>query len=265
MLVVTDLQKTEDGGHTWKKVHTPMDGLQGSLRAFHFERDRRLGWIAGGIFYKSDEGCPNNASGRLPDNTRTCLNGAVFRTGDGGESWHQQLTPRRVGRFLSISFVDSIHGWLAGDAGVLFTTNGGASWGVSEFGRRCKNLFELQDIGPTEAYFIDEKRGWLTFSGGLVAKSTNGGKTWCDLFDPNSLWPDDASYVGPDREIIIVHFKNANEGLGLAADGLLYETKNGGAKWQKEGTEIRFELVKVLDELNGWALSREGELFKLHG
>lgn len=261
-MISSGLYKSEDAGLTWNHVVTPMDGLKGSLWSFHLEKDGRLGWIAGGLFYPSKLGeCTNNATGVSPDNRFTCLHGAVFRTDDGGLSWQQQPTSRRMGRFMSINFIDSDHGWVTGDADVLHTTDGGQTWRDDKFMKGCEDYYQLQDIHASTISFIDRKTGWLIFNSGLIAKSTNGGKTWCDLFDPETYWPEDGH--GPAREIGSIHFKDARYGVGLNWEGLIYETKDGGATWKKEGTGISFERMVFLDNASGWAISKDGELFRL--
>ena len=149
---------------------------------FHLEEDGQVGWIAGGIFYPMEKPwhCFNNAAGVLKDGTPACLNGAVFRTDDGGLTWQEQPVTKSIGRFMSITFVDEKHGWVAGDAGVLHTIDGGNTWRDDDyrFKRGCENYYELQDIHPTGISFLDQKNGLLMFGSGLVAKSTDGGKTW---------------------------------------------------------------------------------------
>ena len=264
MMTLSELYRSENGGRTWAHVATPMDGTQGSLWAFHFEKDRKLGWIAGGIYYPTTLGnCINNATGILPDGTYACLDGAVFQTGDGGLTWHQQSTTRNVGRFLSIDFIDSEHGWVAGDAGVLHTIDGGRTWRGDKFGRACKDYYRLQDMHPASTLFVDKETGWLFFTSGLIAKSTNGGRTWCNLFNPTSLWPNDDEHVFPTRQIGNVHFKSADYGVALDTEGLLYESNDGGATWKKEGTLISFDSLAFLDASNGWAISKDKRLFRL--
>jgi photosystem II stability/assembly factor-like uncharacterized protein len=263
MMRLSELYRSENRGRTWDHIRTPMDGTEGSLWSFHFEKHGKLGWIAGGIYYPTTlDNCINNATGILPDGSYTCLNGAVFQTEDGGLTWYQQSTTRNVGRFLSIDFIDSEHGWVAGDAGVLHTIDGGRTWRGDKFRAGCKDYYRLQDMHPASTFFLDREIGWLFFSSGLIAKSTNGGRTWCNLFDPATLWPNDDEHVFPTRQIDNVHFQSATDGVALDTEGLLYESNDGGATWKREGTLIKFDSLAFLDASNGFAISKDKRLFR---
>ncbi len=260
--ILNELYKSDDGGRTWSRVITPISDAAGNVWTFHLTE--KSGWIAGGMYrpMKLGEPCMNNARGILPGRGYACLKGAVFRTDDGGSSWQEQKIPQRAGRFMSITFTDSDHVWVAGDAGVFHTSNGGRTWSSDEFRRECENYYELPDMYAASTFFVD-RTGWLTFSSGLMAKSTDGGKTWCDLFDPETLWRPDPRYVGPAPQFDSIHFRDANYGVGVGFDRLMYETVDGGAKWQQEGTLVGFETVVFADSSNGWAISKDQELYKV--
>ena len=261
--ILNELYQTADGGRTWSRVVTPISDRYGNVRTFHLTD--KSGWIAGGMYrlMKLGDPCMNNATGSLPGLGPACLNGAVFRTDNGGASWQEQKIPPHPGRFISITFTDPDHVWVAGDAGVFHTTDGGRTWSSDQFRRECEDYYQLQDRYSASTFFVDNKTGWLTFSSGLIAKSTDGGKTWCDLFDPETLWRPDPKYVGPTPQFDSIHFRDANYGVGLGFDRLVYETVDGGAKWQREGTLVSFETVVFSDSTSGWAISREQELYKV--
>ena len=261
--ILNELYKSDDGGRTWSPVVTPISDGYGNVWTFHLTA--KSGWIAGGIYrlMKRGDPCMNNATGSLPGLGSACLNGAVFRTDDGGASWQEQQIPQHPGRFMSITSTDSDHLWVAGDAGVFRTADGGQTWSSDEFRRECEDYYELPDRYPASTFFVDDKIGWLTFSSGLMAKSSDGGKTWCDLFDPEYLWPHDPGYVGPTRQLQSIHFRDASYGLGLGSDGLVYETTDGGTTWRREGTVVSFETMVFLDGSNGWAISKDHELYKV--
>ncbi|HEU4796079.1 MAG TPA: YCF48-related protein, partial [Pyrinomonadaceae bacterium] len=196
-----ELYKTSDGGRTWIRLVTPMDDGYGSLWTFRLEPSGQSAWIAGGIFQpiKIGDPCMNNAMGSLPDSPYACLNGAVYRTTDGGVSWQMQKIPPDVGRFMSITVTGSDHVAVTGDAGMYYSNNSGRTWRRGEFRRECFDFYEFPDMYPTETVFVNDKIGWLSLSSGLIANTRDGGKTWCDLFFPESLW-NEPGYVGPTQQ-----------------------------------------------------------------
>jgi hypothetical protein len=100
---------------------------------------------------------------------------------------------------MSITFVDEKHGWIAGDADVLHTTDGGETWNVNRFKKGCEDYYALQDIHPTGISFSDQENGLLMFGSGLIAKSTDGGSSWCGVADlPTSATPDDCRTDSPE-------------------------------------------------------------------
>ena len=261
-----ELHRTEDGGHTWTQIITPMSDSAGSLWSFHLQDDGQVGWIAGGIFYPRDEPshCFNNAAGYLPSGTPSCLNGTIFRTDDGGQSWRQQPTAKHIGRFMSISFVDETHGWAAGDAGVLRTTDGGNTWSDHDrFKKGCEDYYELQDIHATGITFLDQKNGLLMFGSGLVAKSTDGGNNWCGIAElPSLASPDECTTTSPGKFHDIT-FKDASYGIALDCAGAMFETRDGGASWQKLEAGLRFHSILLADKTNAWLVTQNAELIRM--
>jgi len=262
-----ELNRTNDGGHTWTRIDTPMSDL-GILRSFHFEENGQVGWIAGGVFYPMEKpwDCLNNARGILKDGSPGCLNGAIFRTDDGGLTWREQSTTKRIGRFMSINFVDANHGWVAGDAGVLHTTDGGNTWRDDRFKKGCESYYEVQDIYPMRISFSDQKNGLLLFDSGFVAKSADGGKTWCGLADLRSVSPDECYPERPGRFDDIA-FKDAGHGIALDCHGVMYESSDGGATWQKVEDSMRFGSILFHDTRHAWLVTYNRQLIrvKLYG
>lgn len=264
MVQPNELYRTKNGGVTWDHIPTPMSDGAGSLYSFHFEANGEVGWIAGGVYYPVKSGnCMNNAAGLLPDQTPACLNGVVFRTDDGGISWQQQPTSKHPGRFMSIMFVDSNHGWIAGDADVQHTTDGGRTWHGDRFARGCEDYYDLPDMYTTGISFIDRRNGFLLFSCGLIAKSDDGGKTWCGLPDPPQSDSCNDCYLGIQREFRRVLFRDVDNGLALDGQGFLYESRDGGISWHRLDTGITFESIGFLNDTNAWVISKENELVRV--
>ncbi|HEU4871421.1 MAG TPA: YCF48-related protein, partial [Pyrinomonadaceae bacterium] len=253
-------------GHTWTPVDTPMTGLAGSLWSFHLEENGQVGWIAGGLFYPTEKPgyCTNNATGILKDYSFACLYGAVFRTDDGGLTWREQPTTKNIGRFMSIDFVDANHGWVAGDAGVLHTTDGGNTWREDRFKKNCEDYYEMQDIHPTGISFSDQKNGLLMFGSGLVAKSTDGGKTWCGIADLSTAALTDECHTELPGKFRDAAFKDASYGIALDCMGTMFESSDGGATWRKlEEESMQFDSILFHDKANAWVVTRNLELIRV--
>src|SRR5205085_1786412 len=110
------LQATEDGGKTWLHRATPLEPAKGTLQDIKFLINGRTGWIAGGVYRsvppKTLLEAPKNAVS--PDG-KSVLYGAIFRTNDGGVTWHQQLITKEPGELSRLYFKDAEHGWAIGD------------------------------------------------------------------------------------------------------------------------------------------------------
>lgn len=260
------LYKSEDGGRTWTQLPTPLDFPRGDLQAISFIADGRIGWAAGGVYRPISRGellqrgYPNNAVTTLPNNSYAVLEGTIFRTDDGGRTWHQQLRSPEEYRFLSLNFTNAEHGLALGDTKVFYTENGGRQWQAADFRDDCVNqdFMETFEGHPVDAYFVNSNIGWLSYTDGYLARSTDGGRTWCDLrhsVDAQS----NASY---DRFFQRLHFTDLTHGWGLGTDGSLYETKDAGATWVKIDASARFEDMHFLNNGYGWAVAREG-LFRI--
>jgi photosystem II stability/assembly factor-like uncharacterized protein len=102
--------------------------------------------------------------------------GAIFRTGDGGQTWEQQYTQGYLGDLEQVSFVDTLHGWAAGNyGGVIRTTNGGITWDTL-------SLRRAEGWGMTGVQFFDPLNGWAFSRLGYAYRSYDGGLTWSTMF-----------------------------------------------------------------------------------
>lgn len=255
--------RTENGGHTWTEIATPMSEDPGVLGSFHFEDNGKIGWIAGGLYYPTKVGdCRNNSAGML-DGQPACLYGAIFRTDDGGVTWRQQSVRKRIGNFMSIVFTDANHGWAAGDSDVLHTTDGGRTWRRDRFKQNCEDYYELPDMYVTAISFVDQKNGLLLFSSGMVAKSSDGGSTWCGLVPPPDPSPCDNCGLSPEYDLHHVYFKDAAHGIALNSRGLIYESFNGGTTWRKLAISTTFDGIILGSKTSVWAVSQSSELFQV--
>lgn len=135
-------------------------------------------------------------------------------------TWQKIEVPATT--FLNaVFFTDSIHGWIAGDSGViLHTPDGGNVWEVQTSGTQ-------NDI--VEIFFMDENRGWASsynFSeppyGTLILTTNDGGITWT-----GQPYPEENIFITS-----ILYFDELNGWMGGKPHALV-KTSDGGITWQQ--------------------------------
>jgi photosystem II stability/assembly factor-like uncharacterized protein len=104
----------------------------------------------------------------------------IYRTIDGGKSWHRMGGSLARAKVSSISFLDNNKGWISTlSRGTVFhTTDGGLHWARFHVGDN--------DSVVTSIQFVDELQGWATvhaFRSTSVTDSTllqtvDGGRNW---------------------------------------------------------------------------------------
>ncbi len=129
--------------------------------------------------------------------------GMIVRSDDEGKTWHQSPVPVQSD-LLAVHFPTPRDGWAVGHDGViLHSGDGGASWTKQLDGRIAaeafKKFYATQPpdaavkaaatqiernfkAGPTlpwlDVWFEDAERGFVVGSFGMIAVTTDGGKSW---------------------------------------------------------------------------------------
>lgn len=248
------LYKTEDGGSTWKWQGDPFDGAIHSVKFFN---DGKRWWAAGVVLHPP----PRKYADKVP---REDSYAVIAHTDDGGMTWNQQIMPytRAISDFY---FIDEEHGWALGSPGLFYLENKTNRWREVDFYRDgCANQMLLKTLNPENVvyeplaiYFLDANSGWLSFKNGYMAKTTDGGRTWCDLLNPRDVWPDPIGLTFFWK----LHFIDSMRGWGVGYSSL-YETKDGGISWNRIDVDAIFEDMFFLDTRRGWAVAKEG-LFRI--
>jgi len=252
------LYKSIDGGRSWGPQVTPLNSPNGEIRQLSFINEKRE-WLAGGLFHPQTKeelkfGVPNN----VKDISGTqILENAIFHSDDGGETWKKQtLMPPFVGRILTLSFADEVHGLATGEI-TYFTLNGGKSWNRPRFTRSCVDSTLLGDeyrARPTATSILKSGSAWLGFSDGRILQSSDYGVSWCDLVLPGTI-----GFAGPGpRYFQKLQFLDARNGYGLGSDRFLYQSRDGGKSWQRTSDDLTFDSVFFINAEFGIAVSSQG-------
>ena len=97
--------------------------------------------------------------------------GELAHTTDAGRTWTVVSVPRQVN---AVAFVDSLHGWAAGNA-FFHTTDGGQTW------IQDNNFGTIYDL-----FFLDPLHGWACGNGSVNYYTTDGGLRWTAVGAPEA-------------------------------------------------------------------------------
>ena len=171
-------------------------------------------------------------------------NGCTIKTYNGGQSWVQKSSPVSSDLY-AVSFIDSTHGWAAGEGGAILKMIDGAS-------------YQLQTSGTTNdvrgIFFRNSNLGWACTDGGEVLRTTNGGTNWT------------ADDLG-DYYFTEIHFVSDTKGFVVSGNGDIFVSTDGGATWPThidKGDAVSFEDISFDpdDPQIGWIASGNGSPWK---
>lgn len=215
---------TNDGGRSWQA----MQNMRDSIYAFH-AIDKNNIWLI-----------PQITGGSL-----RLWNGSLDRF----QKKEYGLNVNFSGQG-DIFFINSTHGWVAGGNGnIVSTTNGGASWQISNSG------FDPNSTCQT-MWFTDQLTGWI--GGSDLYKTADGGNSWTKQniqFNAN--------------EIHDIQFTSNRNGW-LAGDmGIIMRTCNGGSSWiTEQGARENFQKIRDIHFINdstGWGCGDDGTIVSISG
>ena len=116
-------------------------------------------------------------------------------------------------------------------------------------------------------YFVNQNKGWITGSQGMLLTTENGGKTWTrqsKIFTSDDLR--DVYFVDEKLGYLLCERDIYNQGT-LSASYLL-KTEDGGASWQKiEFTPGRERIARIFFAIGGYgfAVGESGTLLAMQG
>jgi photosystem II stability/assembly factor-like uncharacterized protein len=212
------LHQTSDAGSSWIRIPVPnLDSGRGQIQAVYFE-DEQHGWVVGGEYRTlvSGERVPNNA---VSDDRKAVLEAAAKNTVDGGVTWDTTGIGKSIGRFNRVIFSGRT-GLLSGDAGLKTTRDGGKSWADALSAFFSRDTGEKPEVKST--FLLDERRGWVSLSGGKLLTTEDGAASWKEIAD------------SADHSFDQIVFVNEFVGLALQVHlgiGNLYKTNDAGKTW----------------------------------
>lgn len=154
-------------------------------------------------------------------------------------SWQRESLP--VSSSLrTICFTDSLHGWLAGEAGViLHTADGGKSWVQQSSGIE----------GPVASiFFLDTLHGWASafsfdtsFLGTWLLSTNDGGATWS-----KRAYPQENIFI-----TCLLYFDTLTGWMGGKPHALV-KTTDGGVTWHQAAIDTSILAFMPVLSINFW-------------
>jgi photosystem II stability/assembly factor-like uncharacterized protein len=130
-------------------------------------------------------------------------------------------------KFLSFAFINDDHGWAGGGDGIDVTHDGGKSWHSQFRGHRIDQIV------------IVKRRSVYALADGAVLHTANDGATW--------------EFVGqPEPALKRIAFTSDRSGLGVAVDGSLDVTSDGGKTWRKSAFAKPVDALCFSDNRTGY-------------
>jgi photosystem II stability/assembly factor-like uncharacterized protein len=138
----------------------------------------------------------------------TALEGRIYHTMNGGQSW--VLAHTGASSKNDVCFSSAMHGWVVGDNGVIKqSTNGGSFWSYSTLG--TKDFFAV--------FFLTDTTGFIGGEDGTLFRTSDGGATW------------DTLNTQTTQSIRDIYFSNTLLGWIVCDGGYIGYTIDGGQTW----------------------------------
>lgn len=187
-----------------KTIQLPKESVYNRIKFF----DNNIGWVTG-------------------------LNGIIYKTTNGGESWSLQNTGISED-IWQLKFIDERTLWLTTVNSVYKSIDGGSSWATKlsnvEFSR-----FVAMDC-------FDENTVWVSGTAdGQIMYTSDSGANW------------QFQKVDTLGRIVSLSFLNKNEGFALSNITGIYKTTNSGFTWSNIPTPRFCSTIFFLNSLHGFA------------
>lgn len=172
-----------------------------------------------------------------------CDHEQVLISEDQGQSWTTRYLPSTA-KLRAIALVDSRHGFVCGENGLLLVTeDGGLGW---------RHVPVPTEEHLTRIHFVG-RLGWIAGYGGTILHSNDGGMTWVRQF--TGVW----------QPLEGIFFADAEHGWAVGWLGTILRTTDGGLTWQQApAPTARYSLSSVYfrDAQNGWIVGMFGQILR---
>lgn len=171
---------------------------------------------------------------------------AIFYSPDSGRTWGLAQMPQSKGSISKVGFREDgtllAIGEISND---IFTSLDGFTWKRENLNSPCidKELRHGNEYKPVSLSFDKAGNAWISYNDGRIIFSDHFGH-WCDIALPGDVWKSDDEGLAYFEKLCFI---NSEEGLGIKANGQVWETTTGGAEWNLVSNEIRFGDI-VLEE-----------------
>ncbi|NPA90692.1 MAG: DNRLRE domain-containing protein, partial [Chloroflexi bacterium] len=183
----------------------------------------------------------------------TATSGRVFRTINGGHSWHMAQwrpdpwahRPRSEGPILrGVAFTTPLRGWAVGDGGLILRTfDGGDTW--------HEQASHISSPLNAIAFAADGVHGWIVGNNGVILHTGDGGETWT------------RQRPGVGVHLYGLHIHDAQHVWVVGQNGYILYTDDGGAHWttQRSGGQYLQDILFLPDGETGWAVGNVGTVW----
>jgi photosystem II stability/assembly factor-like uncharacterized protein len=193
--------------------------------------------------------------------------GRIFRTTDGGKTWHRQAAGT-ARPFLAISCLDDQRAWIAGKEGMVYvTTDGGESWKKlrsSDDASTPEEKTEYRHVFALE--FANDERGHGAGDWGAMIHTEDGGATWTSQQVPTDVELPEIAYdmgVEPgDVNLYGISYGDADHVWIVGEFGVILASTDGGLTWTQQKAPIESTLfgVHFNDAREGWAVGIDANI-----